>query len=177
MIDRMFLRAGALSLALLLASRLLGVLRESAQAAAFGSGGMADVAVLVLTLPDWIAGRDGQRRAGLCAVAGLGRPAAGAGGGAAAAGRDAGAWRWPAPWRCCWRSGAGRCSPLLGAACRRPARRRCRRPGLERVRRAAALLAALWATRLQHERQFIGMYGANLVVNLVLVAPSRRPAR
>src|SRR3954471_10603688 len=55
MIARMFLRAGALSLALLLASRLLGVLRESAQAAAFGSGGLADVAVLMLTLPDWVA--------------------------------------------------------------------------------------------------------------------------
>ncbi|RYY95354.1 MAG: hypothetical protein EOO24_23020, partial [Comamonadaceae bacterium] len=34
----------------------------------------------------------------------------------------------------------------------------------------AALLAALWATRLQHERDFVGMYGANLVVNLMLVA-------
>ena len=33
----MFLRAGALSLALLLASRLLGLVRESAQAAAFGA--------------------------------------------------------------------------------------------------------------------------------------------
>jgi len=33
----------------------------------------------------------------------------------------------------------------------------------------AALLAALWATRLQHERDFVGMYGANLVVNGVLV--------
>jgi putative peptidoglycan lipid II flippase len=32
----------------------------------------------------------------------------------------------------------------------------------------AALLAALWATRLQHERDFVGMYGANLVVNGVL---------
>ncbi|RYY95353.1 MAG: hypothetical protein EOO24_23015 [Comamonadaceae bacterium] len=51
----MFLRAGVLSLALLLASRLLGVVRESALAAAFGSGGLADVAVLMLTLPDWVA--------------------------------------------------------------------------------------------------------------------------
>jgi putative peptidoglycan lipid II flippase len=52
----MFLKAGALSLALLLASRLLGLVRESAQAAAFGASGVADVAVLMLTLPDWIAG-------------------------------------------------------------------------------------------------------------------------
>jgi peptidoglycan biosynthesis protein MviN/MurJ (putative lipid II flippase) len=33
----------------------------------------------------------------------------------------------------------------------------------------AALLAALWVTRLQHERDFVGMYAANLVVNGVLV--------
>ena len=45
-IRAMFLKAGALSLALLLASRLLGLLRESAQAAAFGTTGLADVAVL-----------------------------------------------------------------------------------------------------------------------------------
>ena len=46
----MFLKAGVLSLALLLASRLLGLLRESAQAAAFGASGAGDVATLVLTL-------------------------------------------------------------------------------------------------------------------------------
>ena len=55
-IRAMFLKAGALSLALLLASRLLGLVRESAQAAAFGASGLADVAVLMLTLPDWLAG-------------------------------------------------------------------------------------------------------------------------
>ena len=55
-IDAMFLKAGALSLALLLASRLLGLARESAQAAAFGTSGLGDVAVLMLTLPDWLAG-------------------------------------------------------------------------------------------------------------------------
>ena len=52
----MFLKAGALSLALLLASRLLGLVRESAQAAAFGTSGVADVVVLMLTLPDWLVG-------------------------------------------------------------------------------------------------------------------------
>ena len=54
--SRMFLKAGALSLALLLASRLLGLVRESAQAAAFGTSGVADVVVLMLTLPDWLVG-------------------------------------------------------------------------------------------------------------------------
>ena len=52
----MFLKAGLLSLLLLLASRVLGVLRETALAAAFGSSGMADVAIVMLTLPDWLAG-------------------------------------------------------------------------------------------------------------------------
>src|SRR5882724_10982489 len=55
-IHAMFLKAGALSLALLLVSRLLGLLRESVQAAAFGTSALADVAVLMLTLPDWLAG-------------------------------------------------------------------------------------------------------------------------
>ena len=51
----MFLKAGVLSLALLLVSRVLGLLRESAQAAALGTSGLADVVVLMLTLPDWLA--------------------------------------------------------------------------------------------------------------------------
>ena len=52
----MFLKAGLLSLMLLLASRVLGVLRETALAAALGSSGMADVVIVMLTLPDWLAG-------------------------------------------------------------------------------------------------------------------------
>jgi len=48
--------AGLISLMLLLTSRLLGLLRESAQAAAFGTSGMADAVVLMLTLPDWLTG-------------------------------------------------------------------------------------------------------------------------
>ncbi|MET0312508.1 MAG: virulence factor MviN, partial [Burkholderiaceae bacterium] len=52
----MFLQAGAVSLSLLLASRVLGLLRESALAAAFGTSGQADVAVLMFTLPDLVAG-------------------------------------------------------------------------------------------------------------------------
>mgnify|MGYP000265189426 CR=1 FL=1 len=37
-------------------SRLLGLGRESVQAAALGTSGLADVAVLMLTLPDWLTG-------------------------------------------------------------------------------------------------------------------------
>ena len=48
----MFLKAGLLSLLLLLASRVLGVARETALAAAFGNSGMADVVIVMVTLPD-----------------------------------------------------------------------------------------------------------------------------
>jgi peptidoglycan biosynthesis protein MviN/MurJ (putative lipid II flippase) len=166
----MFLRAGAVSLALLLASRLLGLLRESAQAAAFGASGMGDLAVLMLTLPDWLAGvlasgglayvllpawaRQGagqvaasQRRAahGLVLAGCLVAIVLGAG--------HVLALRWLAPGL------PGEALPaaiegLLWSAAALP----------------LALLAALWAARLQHERDFLGMYGANLVVNLLLVA-------
>lgn len=161
----MFLKAGAVSLALLLASRLLGLARESAQAAAFGSTGLADVAVLLLTLPDWLtsvvasgalayvlvpawAGRapadvarsQGRVGRGLLVV-GLGVALA-----LALAREPVAAWLaggLPAPLREAAASG------LVWSALAFP----------------PALLAALWATRLQHERDFLGLYGANLVVN------------
>lgn len=165
----MFLRAGVLSLALLLASRLAGLLRESAQAAAFGASGMGDVAVLMLTLPDWIssvlaggalayvllpawanedAGRVAatQRRvARILLVAGavlaLGLFAA----------------RVPLVH---WLAGGlpqamepHAASALVFSAIALP----------------LALLAGLGVTRLQHERDFTGLYAANLVVNGVLI--------
>jgi putative peptidoglycan lipid II flippase len=49
----MYLRAGVISLALLLASRVLGLLRESVQAATFGTTGLADMVVMMLTCPTW----------------------------------------------------------------------------------------------------------------------------
>jgi len=166
----MFLKAGALSLALLLASRVLGLLRESAQAAAFGTSGLADVAVLMLTLPDWLAGvlasgalayvlvpawahrsqsevRASQRRVALCLLAG-----------GAVLGLLLVLLREPA---LDWLAGGlpAALRPAGAAAIVWSA-----------VALPAALLAALWTTRLQHERDFTGMYGANLVVNVVLIA-------
>ena len=52
----MYLRAGVFSLGLLLLSRVLGLLRESAQAAAFGSMGMGDAVIVMFTLPDLLVG-------------------------------------------------------------------------------------------------------------------------
>ena len=166
----MFLRAGALSLALLLASRLLGVARESSLAAAFGSSGLADLAILALSLPDWIASviASGALAYVLLpawaaqdppAVAALQRKVARAlvGGGvvlalvlaliggpvarALAAGVPVAMQ--PLAIQALWWSAAA--VPL-------------------------ALLASLWATRAQHERDFTGLYGANLVVNATLIA-------
>ncbi len=166
----MFLKAGAQSLALLLASRLLGLLRESAQAAAFGASGLGDVVVLMLTLPDWLAGVLASGALAYVLVpAWAGQPPAHvarterrvalgllAGGGVLALllvllREQAVGWL------------AGGLAPanvpaaqnaLLWSAAALP----------------AALMAGLWTTRLQHERDFTGMYGANLVVNGVLIA-------
>ena len=166
----MFLKAGAVSLALLLASRLLGLVRESAQAAAFGTSGLADVVVLMLTLPDWLAGvlasgalayvlvpawagqtavqvKASQRRVALWLLAG---------GAAGALGLIA--LRQPAV---AWLAGGLPLAlrPLASQALVWSA-----------LALPLALLASLWATRLQHERDFLGLYAANLVVNGVLIA-------
>jgi putative peptidoglycan lipid II flippase len=166
----MFLKAGALSLALLLASRLLGLVRESAQAAAFGTSGLADVVVLMLTLPDWLAGVLASGALAYVLV-----PAwAGQAPAAVAAIQRAVAWillaiggvlalllwvwRFPA---ITWLAGGlpPAMVPLAAQALVWSA-----------LALPAALLAGLWATRLQHERDFTGMYTANLVVNAILIA-------
>jgi putative peptidoglycan lipid II flippase len=147
----MLLKAGALSLALLLASRLLGLLRESALAASFGASGLADVAVLMLTLPDWVGLEPEQVAASQRRVA-----------------------------RMLLISGA--VLALLLALLREPALAwlagglpRAVRPAAAQalvwsaLALPAALLAALWTTRLQHQRDFLGMYSSGIVVNLVLL--------
>jgi len=166
----MFLKAGVLSLALLLASRLLGLARESAQAAAFGASGLADVVVLMLTLPDWLTGvlasgalsyvlvpawspmsrpqvQATQRRVAWALLA-LGGVIA-----IALVTLRVSAVRWL----------AGGIAPAMQPAASAAL-------VWSALAIPAALLASLWATRLQHERDFTGMYAANLVVNVVLVA-------
>lgn len=165
----MYLRAGVLSLGLLILSRVLGLLRESAQAAAFGSTGLGDAVIVMFTLPDLLVGvlfsgalsyvllplwatqdavqvhRSQKKVASLLVLSGL----------------------------------------LLGFAiwlCR-SVLSQALAPGLQGALQALsansliwsaavlplALLAALWVTRLQHERDFVGMYAGNLLVNVVLV--------
>lgn len=166
----MFLKAGALSLALLLASRLLGLVRESAQAAAFGTTALADVVVLMLTLPDWLAGVLASGALAYVLV-----PAwSGRSDGQVASIQRKVAWSV---------LGAGSAVALLLVLLRYPAANWLA-SGLpaamlpaasdalawSALALPAALLAALWSTRLQYQRDFGGMYGANLVVNAALIA-------
>ena len=165
----MLLKAGAFSLVLLLASRLLGLGRESAQAAAFGTSGMADVAVLMLTLPDWLAG---LLASGALAYVLLPHWATQNGAAQAATQRTVARvllltgtalglsiWLARAPVVALLASGLPvALQPLAEQSL-----------GWSALALPAALLAALWSTRLQHVRDFTGLYGANLVVNGVLV--------
>lgn len=177
----MYLRAGVISLVLLLASRVLGLARESVQAAAFGTTALGDLAVLMLTLPDlattilasgalayallpWWARQAppalarSQRQAAqlMLAVGGLIALAL---------------WLAPGPV-------GGWLAPGLGAAAQ---------PDLAQAIHWAALavpaslLASLWYTRLQHERDVVGMYGMNVVhtgvvITAMLAVAWRHPA-
>jgi putative peptidoglycan lipid II flippase len=162
----MFLRAGALSLALLLASRLLGVLRESAQAAAFGSGGLGDVAVLMLTLPGLAGGVWPAAHWPTCCCR-PGRASRRSGG---APQRRVAVWGVALACALALLLLAHRAGPVLrcwAAACRptcgpRPPKAwsgapwPCRWPAGGLVGRRGCSTSA----------DFVGMYGANLVVNL-----------
>lgn len=166
----MFLKAGLLSLGLLVASRLLGLLRESAQAAAFGATGLADAVVLMLTLPDLLTG---MFAGGALSYVLLPYWAQGNAAAVSATQRVVARWL----------LGAGIAVAVVMALCSDPLARWLA-PGVplqlqplaaqgmwwSAAAVPAALLAALWVTRLQHESDFKGMYGANLVVNGVLVA-------
>lgn len=166
----MFLKAGVVSLALLLASRVLGLVRESAQAAAFGASGMGDVAVLMLTLPDLLAG---LLASGALAYVLLPLWAHEEGARIAASQRRVARWL----------VGGGCVLALVLALAQQPVVQwlagglpASLRPlaGTGLAWSAAgvplALLAALWVTRLQNERDVTGMYASNLVVNAVLIA-------
>ena len=165
----MFLRAGAVSLLLLLVSRVLGLVRESAQAAAFGATGGADIAVVMLTLPDWIAGLLASGALAyvlLPAWAATGAPVA-------AIQRRVLGWLLPLG------AALGLALALAHAAFAawllpglQPALRNLAGHALvwSAVALPLALVASLWATRLQFERDFTGVYGANVAANLVMIA-------
>ena len=165
----MYLRAGVFSLVLLLVSRVLGLLRESAQAAAFGSTGMGDAVIVMFTLPDLLVGImvSGALAYVLLPVWATQSPS-----------EQAAGQRKIAYALVCSGMVLGMLIWLL-----RNSLIQVLAPGLESGVKVAsanalgwsaavvplAMLAALWVTRLQHERDFVGMYAGNLVVNLALV--------
>ena len=166
----MYLRAGVFSLGLLLLSRVLGLLRESAQAAAFGSTGMGDAVIVMFTLPDLLVGilvsgalayvllpvwaqqsagaqAAGQKKIAYALVCG---------------GLALGALVWLFRIEAVQALAPGLAGDMKAAS--------AGALGWSAVVLPLAMLAALWVTRLQHERDFVGMYAGNLMVNLVLVA-------
>lgn len=165
----MFLRLGLISFFLLLASRVSGLVRESAQAAAFGVSGNADVAILMLTLPDLLV--NVFFLGGLSYIA-LPLWASQSPEERASSQRTMLVW--------CLGVGAGLALLLLVT---RQWVIQLLAPGLPEAFMATAkngiiwsalliaptCLAALWYCRLQFERDFIGIYGWNMLVNGVMI--------
>ncbi|MES2508716.1 MAG: lipid II flippase MurJ [Pseudomonadota bacterium] len=166
----MYLRAGVFSLGLLLLSRVLGLARESVQAAAFGSTGLGDVVIVMFTLPDLLVG---ILVSGALAYVLLPHWAQ----------QDAAAQNASQKKVAIFLLVAGAVLGL-GIWLLRDLLAHALAPGLSDNMKAMsaaslgwsalvlplAMLAALWTTRLQHERDFVGMYAGNLVVNVILIA-------
>jgi putative peptidoglycan lipid II flippase len=165
----MFLRAGLVSLALLLVSRVLGLLRESVQAATLGATGLGDVAILMLTLPDLLTGILAAGALSYVLLPLWARQSLPAQARTQARlvrallfmGLLAGAWMALAP-----QSIVQLLAPGLSAQGRSAAHTAL---WWSAAAMPLALVAALWTTRLQHLRDFTGMYGANLVVNSTVI--------
>ena len=165
----MLLRTGLVSLSLLLLSRVLGLARDMAQAAVLGVSGSADVALLMLSLPDLLTG--------LLAAGALSYVLlplwAGQG-----ARQQASTQSRVAHWLVLGGVGVAVAIivwpdllvrllvPGLGPAMHPVAHKALWWSALAVP---LAMLAALWVTRLQYVRDFVGMYGANLVVNIGLL--------
>ena len=166
----MYLRAGVFSLGLLLLSRVLGLLRETAQAAAFGSTGMGDAVIVMFTLPDLLVGMlvSGALAYVLLPVWAQQSPGAQTAGQKKIAyalvggGLALGALVWLFRHVVVQVLAPGLAGEMKAAS--------AGALGWSAVVLPLAMLAALWVTRLQHERDFIGMYAGNLVVNVALVA-------
>lgn len=166
----MYLRAGLVSMGLLLLSRVLGLMRESVQAAAFGSTALADVVVTQLTLPDL---SSAILASGALSYALLPWWARQTDSDLAQSQRQAsrlfffvgamfalwivlspGQWgRWLAPG--------------VGGAMQEPLQSALRWAALAIP---LSLLTFVWYSRAQHERDVVGMYGMNVVHTGVIIS-------
>ena len=166
----MYLRAGVFSLGLLLLSRALGLLRESVQAAAFGATGLGDAVIVMFTLPDLLVGVlvSGALSYVLLPAWAQQSPSVQAAGqkkvayALALLGLGLGLLAWLFK-----ELVVQALAPGLSADMKTTSAQALIWSALVLP---LAMLAALWVTRLQHERDFVGMYAGNLIVNLVLIA-------
>lgn len=165
-----YLRAGFISLALLLLSRFLGLARESALAAALGTTALADAVVVMLTLPDMVTNMLATGALGFVLLpwwarqlpqeqARTQRKLAQA---LLLLGLLLLIWVLVFP---------GQLASLLAPGLA-GAQRETLLDGLRWAALAlpASLTAALWYTRLQQERDVVGMYGMNAVHTSVIIA-------
>ena len=165
----MYLRAGVFSLGLLLLSRVFGLLRESAQAAAFGSTGMGDAVIVMFTLPDLLVGilvsgalsyvllpawsqqspseqAEGQRKIACALIC---------------TGLVMGILIWLFRNLLVQVLAPGLVGDIKVTS--------ANALGWSAAVLPLAMLAGLWVTRLQHSQDFVGMYAGNLVVNFALI--------
>ena len=166
----MYLRAGLFSLGLLLLSRVLGLARESVQAAAFGSTAMGDVVIIMFTLPDLLVGILISGALAYVLLPHWAQQGAAAQNASqkkvatflllAGAVLGLGIWLLRDMLALALAPGlAGDLKALSAASL-----------GWSALVLPLAMLAALCTTRLQHERDFVGMYAGNLMINAVLIA-------
>ena len=166
----MYLRAGFFSLGLLLLSRVLGLARESVQAATFGSTGMGDVVIIMFTLPDLLVGILISGALAYVLLPHWAQQGAAAQNASqkkvatklllAGSVLGLGAWLLSDVLAQALAPGLAGDMKALGATSL----------GWSALVLPLAMLAALWTTRLQHERDFIGMYAGNVLINGILVA-------
>ena len=165
----MYLRAGVFSLGLLLLSRVFGLLRESAQAAAFGSTGMGDAVIVMFTLPDLLVGIlvSGALAYVLLPVWATQSPSEQAAGqrkiayALVCSGLVLGMLIWLLKDSLIQVLAPGLVSDVKVAS--------ANALGWSAAVLPLAMLAGLWVTRLQQSQDFVGMYAGNLIVNLALV--------
>lgn len=165
----MYFRAGVISLGLLLLSRVLGLARESVQAWAFGTSAVADIVVLMLTLPDLASAILAGGALSYALLPWWARQAPSAMAASQrrishvvlVAGAGFATWLLLAPmvlggWLA---SGVAGALPSDVASAMR----------WSGLAVPASLLTLVWYTRLQHERDVVGMYGMNVVHTCVVI--------
>lgn len=168
----MYMRAGLISVMLLLLSRVLGLGRESVQAALFGSTGLADIVVAMLTLPDLLSAALTSGALAYVLLPWWARQTP----------EQVGhGQRLMARWllvlggvlaMLMWVSAALWAHLLVPASSGDAvlALRAAQAVRWAAVAMPLALLSFLWYTRCQHERDAAGMYGMNVVHTAVLIA-------